>query len=109
MCKNKKVLQNTPKNKAFVESLPPVYLIGYWAKPGYWKCYFSGKYSESEHSKYEPLVWHYDDHNGTADQYELTPISFITTGYRCWTFDEELAKFTVECKRKEIERDRGKF
>ena len=109
MCRNKRILQNTAKNKAFVESLPPVYLIGYWARPGYLKCYFSGKYSEGEHTKYEPLVGNYDDHNGTADQYELIPISFVTTGYRYWTFNENFAKLMVERMRKEAERDQIKF
>ena len=109
MCKNKRILRNTVKNKAFVESLPPVYLIGYWARPGYLKCHFSGKYSEGEHTKYEPLVWNYDDHNGTADQYELIPISFVTTGFRYWTFNENFAKLTVERMRKEAERDQIKF
>lgn len=41
-----------------------------------------------------PLVYMYNDHNGTADQYELVPITRVTTGYiLMWSFSEQQAHY----------------
>ena len=68
-----------------------IYLIGHWAQYGYLPLLFSGKYKFTE-----PLVWMFNDHNGTYDEFILTPITKTTTGYVIdWTFDEEEAKRKV--------------
>ena len=95
----KKRLINNKKTKEYLESLKKVYFIGFWANWGYRECYFSGKFTES-HNRYQPLVWDYDDHNGTDDAYYLRPIDFTTTGYMyAWTFDKNVAEDIVRYKR----------
>ena len=37
----KKVLKNSKKTKKYLDSLPKIYLIGYWASAGIQEYYFS--------------------------------------------------------------------
>lgn len=95
----KKRLINNEETKKYLEPLRKVYFIGFWAGWGYREHYFSGKFTES-HNRYQPLVWDYDDHNGTDDAYYLRPIDFTTTGYMyTWTFDKNVAEDIVRYKR----------
>ena len=90
----KKVLKNNEKTAQFLSKLPRLYMVGYWARYGVWDLYWSGKWEKNPHNEHmEPLVWNYDDHNGTADNWYLVPIRFVTTGQIImWTEDKVVAE-----------------
>ena len=75
----KKVLKNTPKNVKYLNSLPKIHLIGCWARYGYFSYPFTGRYIKKCGITI-PLVYKYDDHNGTTDAWYLIPITYTTTG-----------------------------
>ena len=82
---------NDPEITRILADCRTIYLIGCWAKYGYLPLPFAGKYKFTE-----PLVWMFNDHNGTYDEFILTPITKATTGMIIgWTFDEEEAKKKV--------------
>jgi hypothetical protein len=74
----KKILKNTPKTKAYLDSLPKVYGIFLWAKWGILELPWSGKYTKGDIAV--PLVYHYYDANGTCDEYRLVPITSCSSG-----------------------------
>lgn len=94
----RKILKNNTKTKQYLNSLLKVYITACWAnKWGIREFSFSGKF-EKENNTYIPLVYDYNDHNGTADQWELVRLDFTTTGYIAdWSFNrmvaEDLAKY----------------
>ena len=96
----KKVLKNNAKTKEYLNSLPKIYITGCWARWGIMEFPFTGKfYKEVYNDKitYIPLVYVYNDHNGTADQWELKRIDFTTTGIIAdWTFNKRIAKSLAE-------------
>lgn len=94
----RKILPNNLKTKHYLDTLTKIYIIALWAKWGVREYHFSGKFREmynkhTDKTEYMPLVWHYDDHNGTADQWELIPLAYVTTGeIRGWTFSRSVAE-----------------
>lgn len=77
----KKVLKNNAKTAAYLHSLPTIYMVGCWARYGLWDFPWSGKLEKNPYTGYmEPLVWYYNDHNGTADNWYLGPIRHVTSG-----------------------------
>ena len=92
----KRILKNNTKTKEYLGSLPKVYITACWAKWGIREFPFSGNF-EKENNIYIPLVYDYDDHNGTADQWELRRIDFTTTAYIAdWTFSKTVAEDLAE-------------
>lgn len=88
----RKVLKNNKRAKTKLEKLPKVYLIACWAKWGVMEFPFV-KFNKDK----IPLVYDYDDHNGTADQWELRRIDLTTTGWIYgWTFSKEEADIIAE-------------
>lgn len=92
----KTILQNNHKTQQYLRTLTPIYIVALWARYGVDQFYFSGKFRKDLDTDgkivYIPLVWQYNDHNGTADQYELVPITHTTTGFiKMWTFQQEAA------------------
>ena len=88
----KKVLQNNEENRKLITELPKVYIIGCWARWG-----VRGFPFVKLNKNLIPLVYNYNDYNGTADQWELIPITYTTTGYIFdWSFSEERAKYIAE-------------
>lgn len=81
----RKVLKNTPKTKAYLDSLPKVYGIFLWAKWAILEFPWSGKYTEDDMI---PLVYDYRDDNGICDEYRLVPIAFCSGG-RFWDWYED--------------------
>ena len=72
----KKILKNTKKTKEYLESLPKIYLVGYWARCGVRYYHYTKKTD-----KYGvPLVYDYYDGNGTCDFWRLVPINETTCG-----------------------------
>lgn len=85
------VLQRNKRNEHYVKSLKKVYAIVYRATYGVDEFPFSNKYKDK--AKCRPLVWDYDDHNGTTDAYYLRELEATTTGViYLWTFSKEDAE-----------------
>lgn len=80
----KNILPNSIKTSKKLSKLKTIYLIVCWARWGVLPLKFV-KYDKND----IPLVYNYEDHNGTADQYELMSIYHTTTGrIHSWTFDD---------------------
>ena len=97
----KRVLKNNKKTNKFLDKLPIIYLIAIWAKCGVRSYRFSGNYDKKVNPDgnviYIPLVWDYDDHNGTCDNWYLRPINLVTTGYIIsWTQSKNSAKIIAD-------------
>lgn len=86
----------------YYKNSPKVYLVGFWAHYGVIDYPYAGKYVWDEWSQdYVPLVFDYDDHNGTADEYEVRKITDVTTGGRItWTFNKGKAEWIASCLEK---------
>ena len=92
--KMKKILKNDAKTAVYLDSLPTIYLVGCWASYGVMDFKWIGKYVKNKRStgQMEPLVWHFNDHNGTCERWYLVPIHLVTTGeIICWTEDKKVA------------------
>lgn len=77
----KKYLEDSPEVQAFVNSLPKIYLVGCWAHYGIQTHHFTGKFEYDKNLEMQvPLVYQYDDHNGTRPEYVLRKITNTTTG-----------------------------
>ena len=99
----KKCLNNTAKTQKYLASLPKIYLVACWAKYGVREYYFSGKYERNENGIDIPLVYHYDDCNGTCDNYWLRRINHTTTGsIVLWTQMKSVASKVAELFNKEM-------
>ena len=99
----RKVLKNTIKTKEYLDSLPKIYLVGCWAKYGVIEYPFTGKYEQDENGISIPIVYDYDDHNGTCDNYYLRKLNYVTTGQiLLWTQSKNVANKIAELFNKEI-------
>ena len=100
----RKRLKNTKKNKDKLAKLPKIYLIACWARYGVLEFPFSGRYKKIN-KKPVPLVWDFDDHNGTYPEYVLRPITWTTTAaIRGWVRNEQQAKDTAEfCEKRRVQ------
>lgn len=100
----RKRLKNTKKNKDKLAKLPKIYLVACWARYGVLEFPFSGRYKKIN-KKPIPLVWDFDDHNGTYPEYVLRPITWTTTAaIRGWLRDEQQAKDTAEfCEKRRVQ------
>ena len=100
----RKRLKNTKKNKDKLAKLPKIYLVACWARYGVLEFPFSGRYKKIN-KKPVPLVWDFDDHNGTYPEYVLRPITWTTTAaIRGWLRDEQQAKDTAEfCEKRRLQ------
>ena len=99
----RKVLKNNSKNRAFLDSLPQIYLVGCWARYGVMDFHFTGMYERNENDIDIPLVYDYDDHNGTCDNYYLRRIDNTTTGQIVlWTQSKSVAHKIAELFNKEM-------
>ena len=98
----RKVLKNTPKTKDYLNSLPKIHMVGFWARYGVRTFPFTGKYITNKDGISIPLVYDYDDHNGTCDNYYLRRLDRTTTGaVITWTQNEKLASKIAELFNKE--------
>lgn len=99
----RKVLKNTTKTKEYLDSLPKIYLVGCWANYGVREYPFTGKYEQNENGISIPIVYDYDDHNGTCDNYYLRKLNHVTTGHiLLWTQSKNVANKVAELFNKEI-------
>lgn len=96
----KVIMQRTKRNLDKLEKLNTIYMVGIWARAGVREFWDSGKVNKDG----IPLVYNYDDHNGTTDQYELVPITYTTTGtVLCWTTSKEYAEYIANCINYKVE------
>lgn len=91
----RKVIRETRRNQrkiAKLKQLPKMYIIGRWARYGVRDYYFTGKYTMVDGVSV-PLVYSYDDCNGTDPLWRLLPITYVTSGcVLLWTQREEVAR-----------------
>lgn len=98
----RKILKNNKKTKAYLDSLPKIYLVGCWARYGIMEFPFTEKYF-SEKGISIPIVYDYDDHNGTCDNWYLRRIDHTTTGQIVlWTQSKSVASKIAELYNKEM-------
>lgn len=104
MLRFRKRLKATKKNQNRLSKLPKIYLVACWARFGVLEFPFSGRYKKIN-KKPVPLVWDYDDHNGTYPEYVLRPITWTTTAaIKGWLRDEQQAKDTAEfCEKRRLQ------
>ena len=93
MARLKKHIECTSENKAYIESLPKIYLIGCWARYGIRECANTLQVDKEG----IPLVYNYNDHNGCYEEYELVPIHRVTTGQvYAWSTSEKAARHIAD-------------
>lgn len=86
----KKILKDSKKTRAYIDSLPKLYVVGCWAKYGVREYPNSGK-TDAEGI---PLVWDYYDGNGTCSEYHLVSIYDTTSGsVWCWNDSEDVCEW----------------
>ena len=87
-------LKRNKKTLKYLEKLPKIYVVACWAKYGVvYNLRFSGRYVKGKQNEDIPLVWQYDDKNGTVDNYYLRPITLVTTGLiKLWTPYKDIAE-----------------
>lgn len=91
----KKVLSNNKKTQKYLEKLPKIYVVACWARFGVREYPFTGKFIKDEYrgDAYVPLVYDYDDRNGTGDDYYLRKLTNTTTGVIImWTQNKNIAE-----------------
>lgn len=89
----KKILENTIETREHLKSLPKIYMIVRWVRYGVIGFPFAGKYTTNG----VPLVWCYDDQNGTCDHYFLRKLTDTTTGWiYAWTTSKNRAEEIAE-------------
>lgn len=104
------VLENTKETKEYLASLPRIYLVVRYFGIAILEFPFTEKYEkagerEKDHCDWIPLVYDYDDCNGTCDNYFLRKITNTTTGWIidwCYTLGE--AEELRKEKEKEMEK-----
>ena len=101
----RKILKNNSKTKAYLDSLPIMYLVGCWAKYGVSEYPFTGKYVQDQYRNNisVPLVYDYDDFNGTCDNYYLRKLTNVTSGeIIMWTQNNSVADKVAELLNMEL-------
>ena len=81
------------KSERQIRKLTPIFLVVKYVKCCVLEFPFSGYFKKLESGALEPLVYDFDDHNGTHPEWVLRLINDTTTG-SCitWTFYKETAK-----------------
>lgn len=84
----KKILKETAKTKAYLDSLPKIYGLFLWAKWGILALPWTGKYNKAG----IPLVYIYHDFNGEHAEYRLAPINQASSGcFYAWYESKDIA------------------
>ena len=84
-------MPDNAKARKKLKKLPKIYYVGFWAHWGTRNEFLQG-FDKDGH----PLVWYFNDHNGTYAEWILTRLENTTTGaIACWGDEarkEKLAK-----------------
>ncbi len=84
----KKVLPNTLKIQEKLAKMAKIYTVSCWAGYGVMEFPFAGCDKNGI-----PQVYQYYDANGTADEYHLISIYYVTSaGISTWTFSKDAAQ-----------------
>lgn len=84
-----RIIKASSRRARKLKDLPKIYLIGCWAHFGVREYPFSGKCTHDG----IPLVWDYNDFNGTQDLYVLTKLTNVTSGaVFAWTTNRKVAE-----------------
>lgn len=105
MCILRKSLPYNKRNKKRIEKLPRIYLVACLARWGVIEHAYAGKNTKNG----IPLVYQFDDHNGTHWEYCLRRITDTTTGatYK-WFFDKNQALYEArQCEKRRLERSKN--
>ena len=90
----KKVLPNNARTGRMLDKCPKIYAVGCWAGFGVREYHFSGKYDKDGVT---PLVWDYEDFNGTCDEWRLRNIHYTTGGrILAWSNEEATAQYIAD-------------
>ena len=85
----KKILENTIETREYLDAFPKICRIARWVGCGVRGFPFAGKCTTDG----IPLVWDYDDQNGTCDCYFLRKLTNTTTGWiYAWTTSKSRAE-----------------
>lgn len=102
----RRCLKNNSKTKVYLDSFPKIYLVGCWAKYGVQDYLFTGKYETNEKGISIPIVYDYDDCNGTCDNYWLRRLDHVTSGQIImWTQNKAVADKIAELFNKEMKEE----
>lgn len=86
----KKNMPDNAKARKKLEKLPKIYYVGFWAHWGTRNEALQG-FDKDGH----PLVWYFNDHNGTYAEWVLTRLEYTTTGVvACWGDEKRREKLT---------------
>lgn len=89
----RKILKNTAKTNAYLNSLPKIYGLFLWARWGILELPWTGKYDKDGF----PLVYIYYDCNGSRDDYYLGAIHQASSGgFWGWYENKDTAKEVQE-------------
>ena len=96
----------TKKNTEKINKCQSIYIVVLYAKWGVREYKWTGKWKYSKlFNSYEPIVYDYDDHNGTFEEYVKRPIHFVTTGWIIdWTFSKYAADRFAKLLNEEMEK-----
>jgi len=91
----KKKLQNNDKTRKYLDKLPKIYIVGFWAKYGVREYPLAG-WKKIDNDMI-PLMYDYYDCNGMCDEYHLYNIRLVTTGQILfWTTNKLIAEKVAE-------------
>ena len=80
------------KNTEMIEQCESVYLVVRYAPRCVREYKWAGKWNRYSGTIVNPVVYHYNDHNGEYEEYQLVDIYDTTTGeIFMWTFDKYVA------------------
>lgn len=72
-------------------------MVGYWARYGVLEFPYAGRLIEDSEFGLIPLVYDFDDHNSTYDEYVLRKLKDVTTGQVItYAFNKHIADFIAE-------------
>lgn len=96
----KKILQNNAKTSKLLDKLPTIYIVTCWAKYIIVEFKFAGC---NKHGI--PMIYKYEDMNGTADEYHLVEVYYATSaGVYSWLFSREAAEHQVQIMNEWLEK-----
>ena len=97
-----KRMPDNAKTQLKLEKLPRIWYVGFWAHWGVRSEYLQG-FDKDGH----PLVWYFNDHNGTYAEWILTRLENTTTGaIVCWGDEARRSKLAKIARALENARER---
>lgn len=98
----KKHLPDNAATDKFLKGLPMLYILVKYA----WYACAEQRYAYTEviDGKPIPMVYQYDDHNGTYPEWCLIPATWVTTGgVYCWSPHKRVIEQIAEHENKRLE------